>query len=265
MLVVRAIASGGKFIGDDIGGALITIRDARNGSVLAQGHTSGDSGDTQKLMKICRTRDQALPVNSTTSAFVVPLETLFGGKSPFQALPLQIECYGPLGGLQSASRVSVTQWLGPLSRGPAVPVLLEIPGLMIQIQKPATHAVDQIDQRNKRPHRLTVQANVTMMCGCPIGDMADNPWPSDDFEVQAFLSPINVVSPHFESTRLFWVNPIPSRFEGKLSLLPWIDQSSSLSSSTNNSLISLKLVVTAQQKSLPHNFGAAEVVINLSS
>ena len=41
---MRAIARDGKFLGDDIGGALITVRDAWTKELLAQGVTTGASG-----------------------------------------------------------------------------------------------------------------------------------------------------------------------------------------------------------------------------
>jgi hypothetical protein len=41
---VRAIAAGGKFLGDDIGGAEVTVRDAGTGELVASGRVRGDSG-----------------------------------------------------------------------------------------------------------------------------------------------------------------------------------------------------------------------------
>ena len=43
-IIVRPQAHGGKFLGDDIGGALITIKDAQTGTLLAEGLTQGGSG-----------------------------------------------------------------------------------------------------------------------------------------------------------------------------------------------------------------------------
>src|SRR5262245_152422 len=44
-ITVRVQARGGKFLGDDIGGAEITIRNSRTGEILASGFTRGDSGN----------------------------------------------------------------------------------------------------------------------------------------------------------------------------------------------------------------------------
>ena len=43
-ITVRVQARGGKFLGDDIGGVVVTIRDAMTGELFATGTTAGDSG-----------------------------------------------------------------------------------------------------------------------------------------------------------------------------------------------------------------------------
>jgi hypothetical protein len=43
-ITVRVIARDGKFLGDDLGGALVTIRDLHTGDLLASGRTQGGSG-----------------------------------------------------------------------------------------------------------------------------------------------------------------------------------------------------------------------------
>src|SRR2546428_10928878 len=62
---VRVIAKDGKYLGDDIGGALVTIHDVHTGELLARGTTSGGSGQ-QNLMDICVTRAEVLPVDEAS-------------------------------------------------------------------------------------------------------------------------------------------------------------------------------------------------------
>ena len=57
---VRVIAKDGKYLGDDIGGALVTIHDVATGELLARGNTSGGSG-LPDLMEIRLTRAEVLP------------------------------------------------------------------------------------------------------------------------------------------------------------------------------------------------------------
>jgi hypothetical protein len=97
---VRVIAKDDKYLGDYIGGALVTLRDVRTGELLARGTTSGSSGQ-QNLMDICLTRSQVLPVDEA-SVFTVSLNL----NEPHL---LRITAYGLLGAQQSANKVSLTQ------------------------------------------------------------------------------------------------------------------------------------------------------------
>ncbi len=47
---VRVVAHDAKVIGDEMGGARITIRDAATGEVLAQGNQRGGTGSTDALV-----------------------------------------------------------------------------------------------------------------------------------------------------------------------------------------------------------------------
>jgi len=59
-LIIRVIARGGKFLGNDIGGALITVRDAQTGELLHSGQTQGGSGP-KEVMSQARLRTQPIP------------------------------------------------------------------------------------------------------------------------------------------------------------------------------------------------------------
>ena len=49
-VMVRARTKDAKFIGTSMGGALVVIRKADTGEVLASGLTSGGTGDTRRIM-----------------------------------------------------------------------------------------------------------------------------------------------------------------------------------------------------------------------
>jgi len=94
---------------------------------------------------------------------------------------LEIAAFGPLGGLQTAQRVSATQWMVPgqqIVDGPGF--VLELPGLLCQVMQPPTHL-----HLTTVGATLPIMANVAMMCGCPI--QPGQPWIPDDFEVQAII------------------------------------------------------------------------------
>ena len=51
-VTVRVISQDAKFVGDGMGGARVTLRDARTGRVMANGVTKGGTGDTDQIMKL---------------------------------------------------------------------------------------------------------------------------------------------------------------------------------------------------------------------
>jgi hypothetical protein len=162
---VRVIAKGGKYLGDDIGGALVTIEDVRTGELLKHGPTAGGSGP-EKLMSVRVTQSEVLPVEGA-SLFTASLDL-------DEPRLIRVTAYGPLAAQQSANTASLTQWVCP---GKDVGFLLEIPGLVVQILNPPTHFLPETP-----PAHLEIRANVTMMCGCPIGRQ---PWDPSLFEVSA--------------------------------------------------------------------------------
>ena len=153
---VRVIAKGGKFLGDDVGGAAVCIYDAHTNELLASGNTQGGSGDV-KLMTVSINRTQTYPTDSA-SVFSAILHL----SAPRL---LKITASGPLAGLQCINTVTATQWIIPgidITGGDGL--LLEIPGLMVQAMQPATHT----NLTAAKTNTVNFLANVTMMCGCPI-------------------------------------------------------------------------------------------------
>lgn len=186
-ITVRVIARAGKFLGDDIGGAEVVIRDVRTGELLAHGRTHGGSGPAS-LMTTPLKRTQPIPVadppNNDACRFdaTLLLET---------ARLIEISAYGPLAAPQSANRVSATTWVYPGSDiSPAGNLredgfLLEIPGLMVQVLNPPAH---YLPSKPDPSQAIPIRANVTMMCGCPISNASYTPWPESDFEVVATIA-----------------------------------------------------------------------------
>ncbi|MGR3278426.1 hypothetical protein ACSYAD_25350 [Acaryochloris marina NIES-2412] len=180
-IVVRPQAHGGKFLGDDIGGALITIKDAQTGSLLAEGLTQGGSGQLLPDYGM----DASLTAIATPGQAPQWVHAVLGTSQFCAELPLQrptlleISAYGPIGGLQSAHRATILEWVAPgqnLASGAGVVIV--IPGLLVQVLTPSTHSKITSDSA-----LIDFSANVTMMCGCPIEE--SSPWPFNDFVVTA--------------------------------------------------------------------------------
>lgn len=185
---VQVMAVGGKFVGDDIGGASITIRDADTKEILAQGVTTGDSGANGKggVMDACIKRGQCVPFTDTTSSFSadVPLHS---------ARRIEVSAFGPLGARGSANTSSMTTWIypdRPITTGNGI--LLELSGLICQIINPPTHTTNFTF-----PCTVQIVTNIAMMCGCPISEKKPGtivpgdiqPWLPNDFEVTATITP----------------------------------------------------------------------------
>lgn len=183
---VRVVAKGGKYLGDDIGGALVTVHDVRTGELLAQGTTAGGSG-VAKLMDLCVTRAEVLTVEDA-SVFTAALEL-------DEPRLIRVTAYGPLAAPQAANTATLTQWVVPGrdvdggAQGGGF--LLELPGLVVQILNPPTHFLPAAAQT---PAEIEIRANVTMMCGCPIGV---EPWNPSLFDVSASVKSGDTYSVEF--------------------------------------------------------------------
>ena len=172
---VRVIAAGGKFLGDDIAGARVTLRDVESGALLADGAVMGGSGNVQQIMQTPRLRGVAIPIDGA-SVFRTTLQLT-------EPRLVEVAAYGPLGSPQSARRVAFQQWIAPGRHlVGADGIVAEIPGLLVQITSPPTH-----HQVTAPRTVVQVRANVGMMCGCPI-EGTGTVWPQERFEVSALVA-----------------------------------------------------------------------------
>jgi len=193
-MLIRAQANGGKFLADDIGGAEVAVRDARTGRWLDGGRVQGtDSGTLQTTYVPSASRSAVVtPGTRPLVQWLVPGPKTSGltVQLPItQPTLLEVEVYGPLGGLQSAQRAVAYTWAvpgQPITQGPGFVVLL--PGLIVQVQQPSTHL-----EYSTVPQSVSFVANVTMMCGCPIGPGLA--WIPDDFTVTAAVERIGSGAP----------------------------------------------------------------------
>jgi len=207
---VRVIAKDGKYLGDDIGGAMVTIHDVQTGELLARGGTAGGSG-VADLMDISLPRFAVLPV-CDASVFTTTLYL-------DQPKLIRVTAYGPRAAQQSANTVSQTQWVYPgknITGGEkGGGFLLEIPGLVVQVLNPPTHYLPQTS-----PEHIEIRANVTMMCGCPIG-VGHPPWHPAQFEVTAVINQGTAIAAEvpleYQENEPFGA---PSQFAGKWRVPP---------------------------------------------
>lgn len=216
-IAVRVIAKGGKFLGDDISGAMVTIHNAHTQELLASGRTQGGSGDIWEVMIKPRPRTMPIP-NKGASVFQTEISS-----ETNEPVLLLITAKGPGAGLQSTATASTTQWIVPglTNKGKKTTIdyscELELPGLIVQVMEPATH----LNITQKLPQSINFSVNVAMMCGCPIDDNKDtdgthtfpNPWRVDDFMVGCYISCEGKPTEHVSLT--FDKANSPGRYVGK--------------------------------------------------
>lgn len=172
-IVVRVIGKDSKFIGTEMGGMRVTLRDAQTGEMLATGITIGGPGDTSQVM-LQQGGRRARLADETAAKFTATLNLN-------EPRLIEVEAYGPLAQLQAAHRVLSTQWVVPgqsLADGDGW--ILELPGFVVDVLSPAAHT-----WLPRGTRVIDLQANVTMMCGCPIepGGL----WDAQRYNVKALL------------------------------------------------------------------------------
>jgi len=168
-LTVHALAKDAKFIGTSMGGAKVIVRDADSGAILTEGLTSGSTGDTNLLMRQSRERYTSLSTPGTAK-FVTSLPIS-------EPKRIRIEVLAPYGKREAMSRVSTEIWLIPGKHIEGDGIVLEVPGFVIDVLSPQTHA--------SHSGSVPIKANITMMCGCPTQD--GGLWDSSEYEIRAII------------------------------------------------------------------------------
>lgn len=170
-IMIRAKAKDAKFIGSSIGGAHIIVKNALNGKILAEGVTSGSTGNTAVIMKKPHKRRAALS-DRKTAGFLAKL-TL--DKPTF----LTVEAYSPIDDRQATVLSSTQFWAIPGKNITGDGIVMEIPGFIVDILLPQRHEV--ISEKQE----IEIKANIVMMCGCPL--TKGGLWDSDDYQIKALL------------------------------------------------------------------------------
>ncbi|QNR85794.1 hypothetical protein H9N25_04875 [Pedobacter riviphilus] len=174
-IVIRAKARDAKFIGSSLGGAYVIIRNKVNQQILAEGKTTGSTGNTDLIMKGPKMRGSSI-VDAQTAGFLANIDI---DEPTF----ISIEVVSPINHKQAQAKVSTELWLIPgrdiLGEG----IILEIPGFIIDILKPRTH--QYIALNDIKDKLFQIQANIVMMCGCVIDK--GGVWNADEIEVKGIL------------------------------------------------------------------------------
>lgn len=194
-ITIRAKAKDAKFIGSSLGGAYVIVRNKINNTILAEGKTSGSTGNTDLIMKAPKHRDSSI-VDDATGKF---LATVNIDEPTF----VSIEVFSPFNHKQAQAKVSTEIWLIPGKDILGDGIILEIPGFIIDILKPRTHQYIGLSSISGKPFQI--QANIVMMCGCVIDK--GGVWDSDKFETKALVNKdgkrVSEINLSLVSTNLF--------------------------------------------------------------
>ena len=171
-IVVRAISRDAKFIGDSMGGVHIILRDALSGEILAEGITSGGTGDTKRLTETARRREALATPEAAAFRATIDID---------RPRLVEVEAFGPLAQPQSAITVTSQQWILPgkhIREGNGW--MVEMPGFVVDILDPAAASTIKLPTAD-----IKLRANVVMMCGCPTSP--GGLWDSNRFQITAMI------------------------------------------------------------------------------
>jgi hypothetical protein len=173
-VVVRAKAKDAKFIGSSVGGAMVIIRDASTNEILAKGMTTGSTGNTGLIMRQARQRYQSI-ADDRTAKFEATIDI----KAPTF---VTIQVMAPYNKKQATVTAQTQVWLIPGKDIAGEGIVVEIPGFIVDVLAPQTHAFTSLGKNN---NQLKVTANVVMMCGCTISK--GGLWDGDKMEAKALI------------------------------------------------------------------------------
>ncbi|GAA5525822.1 hypothetical protein Maes01_02395 [Microbulbifer aestuariivivens] len=170
-IVVRAKSKDAKFIGSSMGGAMVRIRDAESGEILAEGLTEGSTGNTDLIMQQPHRRHQSIAEGAAAFRTSLMLsEPVF----------VTVEVLAPYIKKQARVAAQTQVWLVPGKHLDGEGLVVEIPGLVVDVLSPQTHRYTQMADAP-----FPIRANVVMMCGCPISE--GGLWDGSQMEVAALV------------------------------------------------------------------------------
>ncbi|WP_323846296.1 hypothetical protein [Microbulbifer magnicolonia] len=206
-IVVRAKAKDAKFIGSSIGGAMVRIREADSGRILAEGLTRGSTGNTEVIMEKPHSRYDSIAEGAARFEATLDIsEPVF----------LTVEVLAPHIKRQARVLAQTQTWLVPGKPIGGDGLIVEIPGMVVDLLSPQTHFYTSAD---KSP--FEIRANVVMMCGCPL--TAGGLWDGSQIEVAAIIKrdgePYKTVPLRMQDTMNTFSAPVEATAAGVYELL----------------------------------------------
>jgi len=169
-VMVRVVAHGAMVLGDDVGGARVTISDVATGRILASGTQQGETGDQNLIMRTPRLMEEPRYSSRPAGAFRATLELE-------RPTLVEISAVGPLAYPAAAQRASETVLLIPGQDLGNDGIVLHLYGYIVQIEhpKPGDPLIAKDD--------VKLRATVRTLSGAPLRPYGD--WDSRKADIFA--------------------------------------------------------------------------------
>lgn len=159
-VLVRVVAHGAMVLGDEVGGARITITDVATGTVLASGLQQGEAGDQNQIMRTPRMTAEPHYSSRAAASYRATLQLA-------RPTLVEISAQGPLAYPQAVQRASKTVLLIPGQDLTNDGVVLSLYGFIVHIEhpKPGTPLIAKDD--------VKLRVSIRTLSGMPVRPHGD--------------------------------------------------------------------------------------------
>jgi hypothetical protein len=159
-VLVRVVAHGAMVVGDEVGGARVTITDVATGAVLASGLQQGEAGDQNQIMRTPRMTAEPHYSSRVAASFRATLQLE-------RPTLVEIAAEGPLAHPQASRRASKTVLLIPGQDPTNDGIVLSLYGFIVRIEhpRPGTPLIARDD--------VKLRASIRTLSGLPVRPHGD--------------------------------------------------------------------------------------------
>jgi len=159
-VMVRVVAHGAMVLGDEVGGARVTITDVATGRLLASGLQLGEPGDQNQIMRTPRLMEEPRYSSRPSGSFHTTLHL-------DRPTLVEIAAQGPLSYPSAVQRASKTVLLIPGRDLTQDGIVLDLNGYIVQIENPPP------GESLMAKDDVKLKASVRMLSGAPVRPHGD--------------------------------------------------------------------------------------------
>ena len=159
-VMVRVVEHGAMVLGDEVGGARVTITDVATGRLLASGLQLGEPGDQNQIMRTPRLMEEPRYSSRPSGSFHATLHL-------DRPTLVEIAAQGPLSYPSAVQRASKTVLLIPGRDLTQDGIVLDLNGYIVQIENPPP------GESLMAKDDVKLKASVRMLSGAPVRPHGD--------------------------------------------------------------------------------------------